>query len=106
DTNGETLYVGQLLSERYLEAAQQALDRAIITQPFYKTYTPSAMTPPTDAKTGPRKASAGDEMSSTISAFAEGNYEVRVTTERSETPLKLDLKIDGAIVGPLTMPPA
>jgi len=106
DTNGETLYVGQLLSERYLEAAQQALDRAIITQPFYKTYTPSAMTPPTGAKTGERNVAAGDEMSSIIPAFAEGKYEVRVTAERSETPLKLDLKIDGTLVGALTMPAA
>ena len=45
DTNGETLYVGQLLSERYIEAAQQALDRAIITPPLVRNFTGAAMTP-------------------------------------------------------------
>ena len=31
DTNGETLYIPPLMMERYMEAAQQILDRAIVT---------------------------------------------------------------------------
>ncbi|MEO8595292.1 MAG: DUF1592 domain-containing protein [Candidatus Solibacter sp.] len=103
DTNGETLYVGQLLSERYLEAAQLALDRAIITQPFSRNYAPSAMMPAKGGETGSRKVAVGEELAATIPAFAEGKYQVRVSVERSEIPPKLDLKIDGTAVGALAV---
>ena len=38
DTNGETLFIPPLLMERYLEAAQQILDRAIVTPDLQKTF--------------------------------------------------------------------
>jgi len=103
DTNGETLYVGQLLSERYLEAAQQALDHAIITLPLARNFTAAAMAPAMPELKGARKITIGDELSAIISVYAEGNYEVRVSAERSETPLKLALKVDGAAIGDLAV---
>src|SRR3954447_10311170 len=38
DTNGETLFIPPLLMERYMEAAQQILDRAIVTPDLSKTF--------------------------------------------------------------------
>src|SRR5205823_7134277 len=38
DTNGETLFVPPVLMERYMETAQQILDRVIITAPLMKTF--------------------------------------------------------------------
>jgi len=38
DTNGETLYIPPVLMERYLDAAQQVLDRVIVTPALDKTY--------------------------------------------------------------------
>ena len=45
DTNGETLYVPPLLMERYLEAAQQILDRVIVTPDLSKTFTAAQLLP-------------------------------------------------------------
>ena len=38
DTNGETLYLPPALTERYMEAAQQILDRVIVTPLFAHTF--------------------------------------------------------------------
>ena len=45
DTNGETLFIPPLLMERYVEAAQQILDRAIITPDLLKTFTAAELLP-------------------------------------------------------------
>ena len=45
DTNGETLFVPPVLLERYFEAAQQILDRGIITPPLSKTYATAELKP-------------------------------------------------------------
>src|SRR5262245_13145001 len=38
DTNAETLYIPPMMMERYMEAAQQVLDRVIITPPLNKVF--------------------------------------------------------------------
>ena len=45
DTNGETLFVPPLMMERYMEAAQQVLDRTIITPPLHKAFPSAGMQP-------------------------------------------------------------
>src|SRR5947209_905445 len=45
DTNGETLFIPPLMMERYMEAAQQIVDRAIITPDLQKTWPASEMLP-------------------------------------------------------------
>ena len=45
DTNGETLFIPPLLMERYMEAAQQILDRAIVTPNLLKTFAASELIP-------------------------------------------------------------
>ncbi len=38
DTDGETLFVPPLMTEKYMDAAQQILNRVVITPPFSKTF--------------------------------------------------------------------
>lgn len=103
DTNGETLYTGPLLTERYLEAAQQILDRAIITPPLVKTFTAGELSPAKPEVKSNRAAAPGEELSATLLMYIEGDYTVRVVLERTETPGKLDLKIDGVTAGPMNV---
>ncbi len=84
DTNGETLYTGPLLTERYLEAAQQILDRAIITPPLSKTIPVADLT------------AADGELAATLTIFVDGTYDVRITTDQAVKP---ELKVDGVVAG-------
>lgn len=89
DTNGETLFVPPILMERYMEAAQQILDRVIYTPPAAKTFTASSL-------------QSGSELSGAVPAYLEGAYDVAVSLEPGETVSKLTLKVDGAEVGAFT----
>jgi cytochrome c553 len=80
DTNGETLYVPPLLMERYMEAAQQILDRAIVTPPLLRSFTGTA---------------------GTASVYLDGDYDVIATTDAKDAAAKLTLKVDGADAGTL-----
>jgi hypothetical protein len=105
DTNGETLYTGPLLTERYLEAARQILDHAIITPPLVKTFTGAELSPTKlDIKPG-RPVAAGDELSASVLMFTEGNYELRATIEPVDPPPALQIKLDGVAAGSMTFPP-
>jgi hypothetical protein len=103
DTNGETLYVGPLLTERYLEAAQQVIDHAIVTLPVMKVFGAGELGPPKLSADAARPVAAGEELSVEIPAYIKGNYEVRVTLERTDTPPKLELKVDGIAAGALAV---
>ena len=96
DTNGETLYVPPLLMERYVEAAQQILDRVIVTPPLSKTFTFSESP---EGATSPRRIASGEELSVTLPVYLEGDYEVRVFLEREDTPAKAELMVDGVSTG-------
>jgi hypothetical protein len=80
DTNGETLFVPPLLMERYMEAAQEILDRAIVTPALDKTY-------------------PGPEALTTI--YLEGDYDVQVSVKTKEAGAGLAVKVDGATAVPL-----
>jgi hypothetical protein len=76
DTNGETLYVQPLQLEKYLQAAQQILDRAIVT---------------------PRLTRTLSGAKAMVAIYLDGDYEIRVPADG-----KLSVKIDGAEAGALS----
>jgi uncharacterized protein DUF1592/uncharacterized protein DUF1588/uncharacterized protein DUF1587/uncharacterized protein DUF1585/uncharacterized protein DUF1595 len=81
DTNGDTLYIQPMMLERYLQAAQQILDRVIVTPRLMKTY-------------------AGDH-SVTLPVYLDCDYDVRVWFDPQATSAKLTLQADGADAGAL-----
>ncbi|MCU1330313.1 MAG: hypothetical protein JWN34_5683 [Bryobacterales bacterium] len=89
DTNGETLYVPPLLTERYLEAAQQILDRAIITPDLVRTFPAKPLTD-------------GQEFSVMQSIYVDTDYDVRVSVSSTEGLGKLMLQVDDATGVPLS----
>jgi hypothetical protein len=82
DTNGETLYVPPVLMERYMEAAQQVLERVIITPPVWRTVTADSMNLP---------------------IYVDSVYDVLVAYEGGDSPPKLSLNVDGAAAGALAI---
>ncbi len=90
DTNGETLYIPPVLLERYMEGAQQILDRVIITPPLSRVFTPES-----------HRIETGDGYSFTFSAYADGNYNVAVHLDKKYYLSKLSLKMDGVAAGQL-----
>ena len=103
DTNGETLFTPPLLTERYLEATQQILDRAIITPELVKTFAAAELRPVDPALAPPalRQLEPGGELSALISIYLDGEYELRVAVERKEGMGKLVLKVDGGTGVPM-----
>jgi mono/diheme cytochrome c family protein len=94
DTNGETLYIPPMLMERYLQAAQQVLDRAIITPPLRKSLAPSGLEAIPGRKG--RLLPPGRELSWTTPVFVDGDYTLRVWIERPhDHEFKLEVKVDG-----------
>ncbi|HYP08098.1 MAG TPA: DUF1592 domain-containing protein [Bryobacteraceae bacterium] len=102
DTNGETLFVSPLLMERYMEAAQQIVDRAIVTPALSKTIMAVDLLPIDPAAAGAtRPLAPGQELSAMVSIFLEGDYDVRVAVERRDGMGSLALKVDGGAPIPL-----
>jgi Protein of unknown function (DUF1592)/Protein of unknown function (DUF1587)/Protein of unknown function (DUF1595) len=105
DTNGETLYVPPMMTERYLQAAQQILDRVIVTPPMRKGLAAAAMEPAAPTKKPGRMLSSGQEVSATFPIFVEGDYTLRVWIERPrDREVQLQVKVDGAVTGGLSFP--
>jgi mono/diheme cytochrome c family protein len=90
DTNGETLYIPPVLLERYMEGAQQILDRVIVTPPLSRIFTPDS-----------HRIETGDGYPITFTVFADGNYNVAVHLDKKYYLSKLSLKVDGVAAGPL-----
>jgi cytochrome c553 len=91
DTNGETLYTPPIVTERYLEAAQQILDRVIVTPPLSRIFTPESHQIPT----------GDDGYSFTFAVYADGNYNVGVYLDKQYYLSKLTLKVDSVAAGSL-----
>ncbi len=89
DTNGETLYVPPLLAERYLEAAQQILDRAIITPDLLRTHT----------------LEPGKDLAILQSIYVDTDYDIRVAASAPQISGKLSLQVDDATAVPLVNTP-
>jgi mono/diheme cytochrome c family protein len=106
DTNGETLYIPPMLMERYLQAAQQILDRVIITPPLHKSLSAASMEPRVTLSGKPgRTLAPGQELSSNLPVFVDGDYTLRVWIERPrDREVQVDVKVDGAGAGTLSYP--
>ena len=106
DTNGETLFIPPLLIERYVEAAQQILDRAIVTPDLQKTFTSAELLPaqsPATSAAAPRDLAPGKELTAMVSIYVDGDYVVQAAVERKDGMGTLALKVDGAARVPLTV---
>lgn len=97
DNNGETLFLPPILMERYLEAAQQILDAAIITPPLVKIYQASDFLPPaTVSEQGIRTVPTGKEIAVIESIYLTSDYHVKVNFQLPEkNSTNVVLKIDG-----------
>jgi hypothetical protein len=100
DTNGETLYIPPMLMERYLEAAQQVLDRVILTPALNRTINAKAMRPDYTGTTPLRVVLPGEEITIPMTVYADGDYDMRVLQERStQHPLTYTVTVDGKPAG-------
>lgn len=111
DTNADTLYLPPIMMERYLQAAKQILDRAIVTPAFSRSFSGSELQPTENAKeskvVGGTRRTIGptDEVTAPVTVYADGPYTFAVSISRSLTsPVSLDLKADGKGLGTITMP--
>jgi len=101
DTNGETLYLQPLLLERYVQAAQQILDRVIITPAVVWTFSAAELKPaaaPGAAAT--RTLAPKEELTAMLPVYVAGEYEIRVSLDPN-TAGKVLLKVDNVIGNPL-----
>ena len=105
DTNGETLFIPPLLVERYVEAAQQILDRAIVTPDLHEDLHRRRIAAGAIARTAtaPRDLAPGKELTAMVSIYVDGDYLVQVAVERKDGMGTLALKVDGAAGVPLVV---
>jgi hypothetical protein len=102
DTNGETLFVPPLMMERYMEAAQQILDRVIITPPLYRSFSSAEMQPAAPSRKPGRPLAPAQEFSATLPIYVDGSYNLRVSIERPrDHAVQVDVKVDGLPAGTL-----
>lgn len=97
DNNGETLFLPPILMERYLVAAQQILDAAIITPPLKKTYHASQFLPPHKlAQPETRTIRPGEEIAILESIYLTSDYAVKIKLQVPEKKsTHVLVKIDG-----------
>ena len=88
DTNGETLYMPPMLMERYMEAAQEILERVIITPPLSRVFAPEN-----------RQIPSGDGYVFTLAVYNDADYAVQVNLIPKDPTLKIALKVDGVPAG-------
>jgi hypothetical protein len=95
DNNGETLYLPVILMERYLEAAQLALDKAIITPPMNEKFSARKLvTGGGSIRDGQLALAGGQAASLLVSVYIEGTYDVTLQYAAKE-PSQLVLNVDG-----------
>jgi hypothetical protein len=82
--------VPPMLMERYMEAAQQILDRVIITPPLMRTFSATEVLA---------------NLSVNLPIYEDGKYEVQVAFGTGHLAPKMSLKVDGVEVGSLVGPP-
>jgi len=97
DNSGESLFLPPMLMERYLEAARQIVDAAIVSPPRKQTIVGSDLMPP--AKGEPRKyrpIRAGEKVAAMMSVFVEDDYRigVRAIVGKGKKSV-LQLSVDG-----------
>ena len=94
DNNGETLFLPPLLMERYLEAAQQILDEAVILPKYQVSFDGSEMKP-ADVQTAERQLKAGTKISSIVTVTKTGEYKIDLDIKAVKKKALILLKVDG-----------
>ncbi len=105
DTNGETLFIPPMMTERYMEAAQQIVDQAFVTPVLSKSFTAAELLPSGPVAVAARELLPGKEFSVPVSIYVDGDYTIRVAANLGEGTGTLALSIDGATAVPMTAAP-
>ncbi|UUO04663.1 DUF1592 domain-containing protein [Blastopirellula sp. J2-11] len=97
NNNGETLFLPPMLMERYVEAAQEILDAAIITPPLRAEFTADQLLPLGESQDDQaRTLKSGHELSAGAVIYVAGDYELSADVRNpSKSDLTLVLKLDG-----------
>lgn len=94
DNNGETLFLPPLLMERYLESAQQILDKAVILPKFEISFDGSEMNP-AFSNTPEREIKSGARIYTIATITQTGNFKIRLDAKTIKGNSTLLLKVDG-----------
>lgn len=97
NNNGETLYLPAMLMERYVAAAGEILDQAILPTPLSLNLSAGQMIPEApDDSTAPRSLRPGEELTAEVVVYVSGDYQTGVTVaNRGDSGGALLLKVDG-----------
>lgn len=107
DNSGQSLFLPPMLMERYVEAAQQIVEAAIVSPALSERVEPKDLLPaPEDPKATIRKLGSGEELAALVPIYVPGVYEVAVGIE----PLRggkvhLIVKVDGIAAEKVTFEP-
>lgn len=107
DNNGESLFLPPMLMERYVEAAQQIVDAAIVSPPLSERIEPKDLLPPPgDLKAMSRRLGPNEELAALVSIYVPGVYAVAVGIEPLRTgTVQLAVKVDGIPAERVTFEP-
>ncbi len=98
NNNGETLFLPPILMERYLEAASHALNVAVLTTPFQKTFAAGELLPPVsgDNAKDPRAIRGKDELTAYMTTYLDGEYLIETKLVRPSSGESAGaLRVDG-----------
>ena len=105
NNNGETLFLPPILMERYMEAAQDILDLAIVSPGLERTFANKAFQPGVEGRT--RILKQGDEASVLLNIYVAGDYRIGVEARpQNEKGGQLVLKVDGIAAHRFQVEPA
>ncbi len=77
-TNGETLYLPPILMERYLEAAEEILDKALISPPIQIDVALSELLPVDDSKSS-RTIDPGKQLTAIVTVYRRAEYDLTLS---------------------------
>lgn len=103
ENNGETLFMPPMLMERFLDAAQEVVDAAIVTPPLKREFGADDLLPRIietelvkDSKYRKYPVRPGDEISILLPIYVTGMYEIALAVEpRKNTNLLVTALVDG-----------
>lgn len=97
NNNGETLFLPPMLMERYVEAAQEILDAAIVTPAVREEFSGDQLIPSSNTNSGgARTLEPGMQLTAGTVIYVSGDYELTIDTRNpAKKDLRLVLKLDG-----------
>ncbi|MCA9056553.1 MAG: DUF1587 domain-containing protein, partial [Planctomycetaceae bacterium] len=105
NNNGETLFLPPLLMERYLSAAGEILDQAIVSPPLRVEFGPAEFVSDVErTDDAPWTLTAGQEASVLVTIYVTGDYRAAITAAAGDTDARLVLKIDDIAAERWTVP--